>query len=155
MVGVVSKYTVMMKKIVLPIVLLTLLPPVLPASLRECLLGYKLLHPGTGRCFTALERGPCQAGSWLVPTGGGEAECRPETTGQCAQPVVLTGGEVGCLVVLSTNLREDSLCLEKAPTRTFSSLKVPSLLARINNIATHHFIEDLKAFFYTLPDRLF
>ena len=105
-VGVVSKYTVMMKKIVLPIVLVlvTLLPPVLPASLRECLLGYKLLHPATGRCFTALERGPCQAGSWLVPSGGGEAECRPETTGQCDQPVVLTGGEVGCLVELSTNL---------------------------------------------------
>ena len=106
MVGVVSKYTVMMKKIVLPIVLVSLLPPVLPASLRECLLGYKLLHPATGRCFTALERGPCQAGSWLVPSGGGEAECRPETTGQCDQPVVLTGGEVGCLVELSTNPRE-------------------------------------------------
>ena len=50
------------------------------------------------------------------------------------------GGLSGSAVNESSR-RFIALCLEKAPTRTFSSLKVPSLLARINNIATHHFIE--------------
>ena len=105
----------------LPLCLLLLSSPVLMAtkisdgrSPRICLLQKKFYHAETADCYLPLQfDGPCELGSWLVPTGlPGLAECVPTRTDlpEFCTPVLAGLTEVVCLEFLEESLYKTGNC---------------------------------------------